>query len=184
MSQLANRTPLTREQVKVARALKAIWLYRKGPLELTQVKAAESLGITQGALTQYLNEHIAVNNDFVIRFCQMLQVDPAEADPKLANVLLSAPTRVPVTYDWEQPLPNPGRVANILVENEEGLFGVRVPPELTNLRRWSIAITSKRKEARSLAISFIRAKKGGDWELVNECKGPDCWSVLAFVRER
>lgn len=178
------RTPLTRAQKQVAERMKNAWLRLKARTSTTQMETAKALGITQGAFTQYLNGHIAANTDFVLRFCRLAEIDPAEVDPALSNVLLTSTHRVPIKYDWcGDALPEGGPVANILIESEEALFGVRVPPEETGLRRWSIAVISRDQSARKNAITFIHARDR-KWKLDKDCKGKDCWPVLAFVRER
>lgn len=81
------RSPLTPEQEEIAARLKALWLQRKDRYDLTQVKAAEMLGITQGAFTQYLNNHIAINTDFVLGMCRLLEVDPCDVHRKYGDLV-------------------------------------------------------------------------------------------------
>ena len=77
-----TRSPMSVEQRQIAERLRALWDSRKDRLELTQVKAAAELGLTQGVLAQYLNQHIAPNTDFVLGMCRLLGVDPCDIHPR------------------------------------------------------------------------------------------------------
>lgn len=121
------RTPLTPDQTQVADSLKALWLSRKDALELTQAKAAAAIGITQGSLTQYLNKHIAVNADFLLKFCELLRVDPADVHPQYAHIILTEPHRVLVTHEWgkERELRKPTALPGVLLDDRQA-FAVRM----------------------------------------------------------
>lgn len=56
-------------------------------MELTQVKAAAILGITQASFSQYLNCVIALNTDMVLKIAAMLKVAPGEIDPEIDQTL-------------------------------------------------------------------------------------------------
>jgi len=121
------RSILTQEQIEIADNLKAIWLSRKDALELTQVKAAAAIGITQGAFTQHLNKSIATNTQFVLKLCELLKVDPAEVHPRFANIVLAEPHRVPITHEWgkDKPLRKPSMLEGYLLADREA-FGIRL----------------------------------------------------------
>lgn len=82
------RSPLSAEQRAIATRLKSIWLKKREELELTQTILATKMGMTQGALTQYLNQHVAVNTDFVLDFCRALDVDPADVHRRYKDIVL------------------------------------------------------------------------------------------------
>lgn len=93
---------ITAEDRENARRLKNIWERKKRDLNLTQVKAAKQLGMSQGSLAQYLNCHIALNYKAVIDFAKLLRVEPWEIDPSLGGLRQTAVpegenTTVPVT---------------------------------------------------------------------------------------
>lgn len=82
------RSPLTPEQRAIATRLKSLWLVKREELGITQTQLAERMGITQGALTQFLNQHIAVHTDFVLDFCRELDVDPADVHKRYKDIVL------------------------------------------------------------------------------------------------
>lgn len=79
---------LTDEDLQAAQRLKSIWNIRGKALGLTQEKAADAMGFnTQGAVSHYLNAHVPLNTDAVIKFASLLQVSPEEIRPDLAPLL-------------------------------------------------------------------------------------------------
>jgi DNA-binding Xre family transcriptional regulator len=83
-----QRTPLSAEQRAIATKLKSIWLQKREELKLTQTDLAAKMGMTQGALTQFLNKHVAVHTDFVLDFCRALDVDPADVHRRYRDIVL------------------------------------------------------------------------------------------------
>jgi len=83
-----QRSPLTNEQIAIAKKLKGIWLQKKAERKLIQAEVAEKMGITQGSFTQYLNQHIAVNTDFVLDFCRALDVEPSNVHRRYRDIRL------------------------------------------------------------------------------------------------
>lgn len=53
----------------------------------SQTDAAKELGITQGALWQYANGRVALNLNMVLKAAKLLNVDPAEISPGIAEEL-------------------------------------------------------------------------------------------------
>jgi SOS-response transcriptional repressor LexA len=96
-----------------AQNLRRLWLLKKTDLELTQVKAASILGITQASFSQYLNCVIALNTDMVLKMAALLHVAPGEIDPSLQSRLAEVSARVsqmavPVVASVQGPLPRRG----------------------------------------------------------------------------
>lgn len=58
--------------------LMRLWRLRARKMGLTQQQAAEDMGITQGAVWQYLHGRIALNIPAALRFARLLDVDPSE----------------------------------------------------------------------------------------------------------
>ncbi|MFV1943435.1 helix-turn-helix transcriptional regulator, partial [Pseudomonas luteola] len=95
---MTSRTITAEDQAK-AKRLRAIWDRKKTELALTQKKAAELLGYSnQGVVGQYINGHIALNTDAIIKFAKLLRVAPFEIDPTLKALTVTddVPRRVKV----------------------------------------------------------------------------------------
>ena len=50
---------------------------------VTQKYLAKALGLTQPAISQYLNGRLKLNTDFIMGVCRALKVNPIEIDPTL-----------------------------------------------------------------------------------------------------
>ncbi len=101
---------ITEQDKANAQRLKAIYNAKKKQLGITQTDLAKQIGMKQGAAAQYINGHIALNYEAVIRFAKALQVDPWDIDPELD--ILSAKGEVTsreVAVDVEQTLSNSGK---------------------------------------------------------------------------
>jgi len=82
---------------------KRLWKQRKQELDITQKTAAEQLGMTQGAFSQYLNGHTEMNEKAVMKLAKFLNVRPEEIDKSFADKMVKTPTptpveAVPITY--------------------------------------------------------------------------------------
>lgn len=78
-----KRRQLTPAEKASTQRLRYIWDAKKKALGLTQEKAAHLLGWSaQGSVGQYLNGRIPLNTDAILKFADLLQVDPAEIDPQ------------------------------------------------------------------------------------------------------
>jgi len=82
---MAKRRELTGEEQEWADKLKRIWLSRKKDLKLTQASAADEMDMTQGAVGQYLNGTIPLNDSAAMRFARLLQVPVGSFKPRLAR---------------------------------------------------------------------------------------------------
>jgi len=80
----------TLADIAAAKKLKLLWLQRASSLGITQDTAAENLGITQGAISQYLNGKIPMNYRTLLMFCRLLGIDDIDIrDDLLEQRLLS-----------------------------------------------------------------------------------------------
>lgn len=79
---MKKRPPAGKDK-ECARRLKEIWQQKKHELHLTQDKAADIMGMSQGAVGQYINGITKMSADIKIRFADMLGVDVADIDPEL-----------------------------------------------------------------------------------------------------
>jgi len=88
-----QRTPLTIAQKKYADNLKKIWNkkkqeWRQKGKKLTQERAAEQLGFeTQGAISQYLNGKVALNDSTILKFSKFLGCNPGQIKPELDSFI-------------------------------------------------------------------------------------------------
>ena len=83
----SRKRKLTPEQLEVCSRLKALFNTRGARLGYTQETAAEALGISQGAVSHYLNKRSAVGFEAMFRWAELLQVHPYEIDPKFGETL-------------------------------------------------------------------------------------------------
>ena len=65
--------------------LKKVWNEKKRILDITQQTAAEQLGITQGAFSQYLNGHCPLNEKATMKIAKFLGVHPEVIDPNFKD---------------------------------------------------------------------------------------------------
>jgi len=79
--------------------LRKIWEQKKNEMGFRQAEAARTIGWTQGALSQYLNEITELNPAAVIKFANFLGVDPREIDPHIIDHMPNVES-VPVIYKW------------------------------------------------------------------------------------
>lgn len=79
--------PLTPPQAKAAKRLKSLYLEKKKELFLTQQKIADIMGVTQGAVYQWLSGKTPLGYKALVGFAKVLQVQPADIFPELCNEL-------------------------------------------------------------------------------------------------
>ncbi len=82
---MAKRRELTTEELEWAAKLKRIWLSKKDALGLTQASAADKMDMTQGAVGQYLNGNIPLNDSASMEFARILEVKVSDFRPDLAE---------------------------------------------------------------------------------------------------
>ena len=86
-------------QKEVADNLRRIWERKKSEMQFTQVKAAKTLGWTQGAISQYLNNITEMGPQAVIKMANFLDVSPVEIDPTIISQLPNI-RRLETYYKW------------------------------------------------------------------------------------
>lgn len=96
----------TDEEIRLAQAVRRMWDLHKDRHNLTQVKAAAALGMTQGAFSQMLNGFTPPSQNMVWRLSELLSVNPGDMDPSLAAFKVNTKP-VAVTID-EQHVAIPG----------------------------------------------------------------------------
>lgn len=65
----------------VSKNLSELWNGRDK--KLTQMVAAESMGLTQSAVSRYLKGELMLNMEAVIKFAKILKCQPSDIDPEL-----------------------------------------------------------------------------------------------------
>jgi DNA-binding XRE family transcriptional regulator len=68
--------PLTEADKDAAKRLRQQWDKRRSELGLTQVSAAEKLGISQPSISKYLNGRIALGVKATLDWANLLHVSP------------------------------------------------------------------------------------------------------------
>lgn len=86
MSKNTRKLPLTEEQLLESDRLKALFEGKKKELGLTQEKIAAELGdgVTQGAVSHFLNRRTALNLEAAVVFARLLKVPVAAFSERLA----------------------------------------------------------------------------------------------------
>ncbi|GFM73766.1 transcriptional regulator [Pseudomonas cichorii] len=89
MKKDSRRLPLSDWQLEDSDRLKAIFQEKRGPLKLTQEKLAEALGdgVTQGAISHFMNRRTALSLKAVATFAKVLDVRVADISPTLSRQL-------------------------------------------------------------------------------------------------
>lgn len=87
---MSNRTITEKDRANAGR-LKRLYEAKKKALGITQTSMADTLGMKQGAVAQYINGHIALNYEAVIRFARLIEVDPWDIDPELDVLRQASP---------------------------------------------------------------------------------------------
>lgn len=78
----------TKERLPIAVTnLRKIWDQKKREMEITQIEAADKLGWTQGAFSQYLNGITELGPSAVIKLANFFSVDPIDIDPNIGASL-------------------------------------------------------------------------------------------------
>jgi len=93
MSKPPKKKPLTEEQIRESDALKAVYAAKSKALGVTQEKIATAMsrkngeGVTQGAVSHFMNRRTPLNPDAASIFATMLDVPVSDFSPRLAKVI-------------------------------------------------------------------------------------------------
>lgn len=130
MAKDSRRLPLADWQLEDSDRLKEIFQRKRASLKLTQEKIAAELGdgVTQGAVSHFMNRRTALSLKAAVVFARMLQVPVSEFSTELAKQLESmtlhlpatdygqletdAPTAPPGGQTDSSPLPAEGEIGN------------------------------------------------------------------------
>ncbi|MBL7231647.1 MAG: helix-turn-helix transcriptional regulator [Pseudomonas sp.] len=102
MKKDSRKLPLTDEQIRESDLLKAIYMRKKPELGFTQDKIAADLGegVSQGAVSHFMNRRTALNIKAASVFAKHLKVPVEEFSPRLASELKNL-TDTPATAEDE-----------------------------------------------------------------------------------
>jgi transcriptional regulator with XRE-family HTH domain len=94
---------ITPEDLAAAARLKALWEQKQKERGFTQETAADELGITQGAVSQYINGGIALGIAATIKFARFLGCEPSEIRPDYEHLLVVGLSReaIELAEAWE-----------------------------------------------------------------------------------
>lgn len=87
----SRRAKPTKYDIAAAAKLKAVWSERARPRGITQEKMADELGITQGAVSQYLNGKIPMNYRTLKTFSAALGIEDTDIRSDLPEQQFHAP---------------------------------------------------------------------------------------------
>jgi|TARA_B110001450_G_scaffold213216_1_gene205525 transcriptional regulator with XRE-family HTH domain len=72
-------------QEETVKRLRDMWQRERVNQGITQAQAAEAIGMQQPPFSQYINGVIPLNLPFLIQLCELLDVDPTEVYPGIAD---------------------------------------------------------------------------------------------------
>ena len=89
---MKTRRPLTTSEQLAAKRLKAIYVQKKAKLKgegksLTYEHVSEFMGITPGAVSQYMNGTTPMNAETCLRFARFFDIPPSNISPDIAHLL-------------------------------------------------------------------------------------------------
>ncbi|AVD82669.1 cI repressor protein [Pseudomonas sp. SWI6] len=115
MTKNSRKVPLADWQVEDSKRLKALYNQKRAELGLTQDRIAAELGdgVTQGAVSHFMNGRTALSLRAASVFAKALQVPVSAFSPRLAeelDALLYHPNVGNPTKEWSEPIDDVGRV--------------------------------------------------------------------------
>ncbi len=134
MGDKSRKKPLTQDQAAACRRLRKLWDAKHKDLGLTQEKAAESLGVTQGAIGNMINGRLAISLKALGKWAKVLRVKPAEIDPAQAKQLLTGDESL-------------GEWIDIAARKQDVALGHGIDPdEWSEIRKLKFRLDSLRKK--------------------------------------
>lgn len=103
---LSRKAKMTAADTEAAANLKRLWSARARNLGVTQDTIAEELGITQGAVSQYVTGLIPLNYRALLAFAKHLGIDPGQIRSDLPEQRMQGPAPV-ATAETDDTVPVP-----------------------------------------------------------------------------
>jgi len=127
---MTNRT-ITDSDLANARRLLKLWSAKKAPLRLTQTIAAEKLGYrSQSMVSMQLKGEVALNTDAVLKWAQLLGVNPGEINPELNSLNFSQTAlrrvKVAIIAKMSGALPGAFETVEIMTQMTRQVYGIAV----------------------------------------------------------
>lgn len=187
---MRTRTITEQDRQNAAR-LKALWLAKKGSLNLTQQIAAKRLGCSQSMISQALNCQVALTTDAIIGWAQLLKVEPADIDPKLGALGFSSspvrPLNVAILARMSGEPVGPFETVEVLTRMTRQVYGVSVDTDGFGpfAKKGSTLIISQEEEPVSGDEVFIRLQppNGSAIHLIKTYLMTDLDRQVAVVRD-
>lgn len=76
---------ITNDDIRTSKRLSKLWESKRKDLELTQTNVADTLGMTQSAISHQLHARMALTTDLVLAWAKVLHTDPADIDPMVGK---------------------------------------------------------------------------------------------------
>ena len=114
-----------------ANNLRRIWESKKRELNVTQADAAQKLGWTQGAFSQYLNNITELSPQAVIKLANFLEIDPELIDPTVTPYTPCFSNK-DVKYEWSSAT-KAEKGSSVNLDNHVDSFCIRVDAALNNI---------------------------------------------------
>ena len=127
---MTNRT-ITDSDIANARRLRNLWSAKKAQLRLTQTIAAEKLGYrSQSMVSMQLKGEVALNTDAVLKWAQLLGVNPGDINPELNSLNFSQTAlrrvKVAIIARMSGALPGAFETVEIMTQMTRQVYGITV----------------------------------------------------------
>ena len=187
---MTNRT-ITPADIENSRRLNALWQSKKHELELTQTSTAKKMGYkSQSMISMQLKGEVALNADAILKWAQLLKVNPGDINPALnALNFSSTPLRrvkVVVIARMSGLPPGTFETVEIMTQMTRQVYGISVD---TNgfepfAKRGSTLIISQEEEPISGDEVFIRlSPERGSLHMIKHFITTDASRGVAVVRD-
>lgn len=125
MKKDSRRLPLSEWQLQDSARLKSLFQAKRGELKLTQEKLAAELGdgVTQGAVSHFMNGRTALSVNAAVVFARSLGVPVSEISPTLAAQIEKMSQALP-GRDVQQPIDGRTPPRSFDLKDESGYAGV------------------------------------------------------------
>jgi len=159
---MTNRT-ITSADIANSKRLCALWKAKKAELGLTQTTAAQKLGYkSQSMVSMQIKGEVALNADAILKWAQLLRVNPGDIDPALGALNFTQPTlkkvKVPVIARMSGEAAGSFQCVEIMTQMTRQVYGVSV--DVTGYepfaRQGSTLIISQEEEPVTGDEVFIR----------------------------
>ena len=159
---MTNRT-ITPTDIGNSRRLNALWQAKKRDLGLTQTIAAEKMGYkSQSMISMQLKGEVALNADAILKWAQLLKVNPGDINPALSSLNFSSTplrrVKVAVIARMSNEQPGTFETVEIMTQMTRQVYGISVDTDgfAPFAKRGSTLIVSQEEEPISGDEVFIR----------------------------